>query len=370
MHIMRKNRIVSLQQWMKNNDVDSIMLQSRPNNFYITGFDTDPHERLLAVFLFQDKNPFIVCPGMEVNQIQYVFQQGDIVGYSDSENPWEKIQQQFEKIHISPKKIAVENALSWQRVREVEGIFPLVELIEVDEAILNERIIKSEDELKILRAAAKLADFGVKTGVAALEEGVTEMEVLAKIEYELKKKGVREMSFSTMVLFGEKAGDPHGNPGDRKLKKGDAVLFDLGVVWEGYCSDITRTVFFDHVKDEDQAVYETVLKAQEASLFASKPGNRIALLDKTARETISNNGYGDYFPHRIGHGLGIEVHEFPSMNDQNESLLQPGMTFTIEPGIYIPNQLGVRIEDDVVITETGFETLTQFPKALTVVPSR
>ncbi|UCZ55365.1 Xaa-Pro peptidase family protein [Bacillus shivajii] len=365
-----EQRISSLQKWMKENDVDSIMLQSRPNTFYVTGFDTDPHERLLAVFLFQEKAPFIICPGMEINQIQEVFKIGDIIGYNDSEDPWEKIQEQFLKVNISPKKVAVENELSWQRVKAVEGIFPLVELVEVNEAILNERVLKTDEELKVLRAAAKLADFGVETGIAALEEGVSEMEVLAKIEYELKKKGVREMSFSTMVLFGEKGGDPHGNPGDRKLKKGDSVLFDLGVVWEGYCSDITRTVFFDHVKEEDQVVYETVLQAQEASLFACKPGNKISLLDNTARDIITNNGYGEFFPHRIGHGLGIEVHEFPSLNDQNNDTLKPGMTFTIEPGIYVPNKLGVRIEDDVVITEDGFETLTQFPKALTVVPSK
>jgi Xaa-Pro dipeptidase len=193
------------------------------------------------------------------------------------------------------------------------------------------------------------------------------MEVLAKIEYELKKKGIREMSFSTMVLFGEKSGDPHGNPGERKLKAGDIVLFDLGVVLDGYCSDITRTVAYKSISEKQKDIYNTVLKAELASIEASKPGTRIGDLDKVARDIITDAGYGDYFPHRIGHGIGINVHEFPSMSHLNEGILKEGMVYTIEPGIYLPGIGGVRIEDDILVTADGCETLTEFPKELQIV---
>ncbi|MDQ0255031.1 Xaa-Pro dipeptidase [Evansella vedderi] len=367
---MIQQRSKALKDWMHENHIDGIICQSRPNVFYLTGFDADPHERLLAKFLFPQAKSFIVCPGMEVNQIENIYKEGDIIGYNDTEDPWKKIQNACKKRNLHISKLAVEQGISWERVKKIEKTFPTVELVEVDHAILSQRIIKSEGEITILQEAAKLADFGVEVGINALKEGISEMEVLATIEFELKKKGIREMSFSTMVLFGEKAGDPHGSPGSRTLKKGDAVLFDLGVVLKGYCSDITRTVFFDHVKKEEQEVYEIVLKAQERALQACRPGEPISQLDLAARQIISGHGYGDYFPHRIGHGLGIEVHEYPSFNETNDSPLQPGMTFTIEPGIYLPNKLGVRIEDDVLITEQGFKTLTKFPKELTIVPTK
>ncbi|PYZ93752.1 peptidase M24 family protein [Salipaludibacillus keqinensis] len=364
------NRIAYIKEHLQKENTDVLMVQTRANVLYLSGFDTDPHERLVAVIVFKGHDPLLICPNMEVNQVKEVFHQGDVIGYSDSENPWQKLNDYFTTNQLSLKKVALEKSLSWERLQAWQTINQDIAFTEAD-PILNElRIIKDEAEIDILREAAQLADKGIQAGISALKEGVTEMEVLATIEYSLKKIGIREMSFSTMVLFGEKAGDPHGNPGSRKLKKGDGVLFDLGVVWKGYCSDITRTVFFDHVKDKDAEIYETVLEAQKKSLASCQPGEPISSLDVIARKHITDAGFGSYFPHRIGHGLGIEVHEFPSLNDQNATLLKKGMTFTIEPGIYVPNQTGVRIEDDVLITETGYETLTQFTKELTVVPCK
>ncbi|WP_026690658.1 M24 family metallopeptidase [Alteribacter aurantiacus] len=363
------NRIEALKSWMASHQADAVFLQTRANVFYTTGFDTDPHERLVASCFFQNADPLVVCPGMEMNQVKEEFT-GDIIGYSDTDNPWTMLGEAWSSRLDNIKTIAVERGISWERLKALQTAFPKTSFIEVDEALEAARLIKDKHEVAILKEAAQLADFGVKTGVAALKEGVTEMEVLATIEYALKKKGVREMAFSTMVLFGEKAGDPHGNPGTRTLKKGDAVLFDLGVIWKGYASDITRTVFFDHVKDSDQAIYETVLTAQMKALELCKPGTPIGELDQTARGWISKKGYGDYFPHRLGHGLGIQVHEFPSMHANNTEPLKQGMAFTIEPGIYLPNQAGVRIEDDVFITENGYETFTKYPKELQIVKSK
>ncbi|WP_280769913.1 M24 family metallopeptidase [Salipaludibacillus daqingensis] len=361
-------RIQYIKEKLIKTNADALMVQTRANVFYLSGFDTNPHERLVAVFVFKNEDPLLICPNMEVNQVKDIFNSGAIIGYSDTESPWEKLQDYLQTKGIKHDQLAIESTLSWDRMKAWQKINKDVSFLEADPYLNELRVIKDETEITILKEAAELADRGIKAGIKALHEGVTEMEVLATIEYSLKKIGIREMSFSTMVLFGEKAGDPHGNPGDRELQKGDAVLFDLGVVWKGYCSDITRTVFFDHVKDDDKKIYDTVLKAQNKALTICKPGEPISSLDKTARNEIANAGFGSYFPHRIGHGLGIDVHEFPSLNDKNASQLMKGMTFTIEPGVYIPNQAGVRIEDDVLITSDGYETLTKFPKELTIVP--
>lgn len=361
-------RIQLIKNRLIKNCTDALMVQTRANVFYLSDFDTDPHERLVTVLIFKDHDPLLICPNMEVNQVKDVFQEGTIIGYSDTDNPWDKLENYLKNQGITIEQLAVESTLSWDRMKAWQQIYKNVDFVEADTYLNDLRVIKDEKEIEIMREAAQLADHGVKTGMNALREGVTEMEVLATIEYSLKKMGIREMSFSTMVLFGEKAGDPHGNPGERKLKKGDAVLFDLGVVWKGYCSDITRTVFFDHVTDSDKNIYNTVLGALNKSLALCQPGEPISSLDKVARNEITSAGFGSNFPHRIGHGLGIDVHEFPSLNDQNSSPLVKGMTITIEPGVYIPNQVGVRIEDDVLITEDGYETLTHHPKELTIVP--
>jgi Xaa-Pro dipeptidase len=172
-----------------------------------------------------------------------------------------------------------------------------------------------------------------------------------------------------MVLFGENSALPHGVSGTRPLKEGDFVLFDLGVRYSGYCSDITRTMVYRTVSEQQREIYEVVRQAQEAAVLASKPGVRLGDLDKVARQMIQDAGYGDYFTHRLGHGLGMEAHESPSVHGMNEDLLRENMVITIEPGIYLPEIGGVRIEDDVWVTKEGRECLTQFPKELLVIGS-
>ncbi|MCA1062706.1 Xaa-Pro peptidase family protein [Rossellomorea sp. AcN35-11] len=361
-------RIEMLKNWLKEEKIDAAFINSTENVFYLTNFHTDPHERLMGLFVFQEEEPFIVVPGMEARQVKDAGWGNEVIGYSDHEDPWHFIKQSIHKRNVKGSKVAFENeVLTYGRSQAFLDLFDSPAIVNVEDKLNEMRVVKDEKEIEIMRRAAKMADFGVEVGVSALQEGITEMEVLAKIEYELKKQGIREMSFSTMVLFGEKSGDPHGNPGDRRLKAGDFVLFDLGVVLEGYTSDITRTFAYKSVSDKQKEIYNTVLKAELASLEASKPGNRIGDLDQIARDIISDAGYGDYFPHRIGHGLGINVHEFPSMSHLNDGIIKTGMTYTIEPGIYIPEIGGVRIEDDVLITEDGYETLTKFPKDLQII---
>ena len=168
-------------------------------------------------------------------------------------------------------------------------------------------------------------------------------------------------------LSGPKTASPHGVPGDRKIQKGDFILFDLGVVYNGYCSDITRTVAFGEPTDAQREIYETVKKAEQAAVDLVGPGVQAKEIDDAARNVIDDAGFGDYFTHRIGHGLGISVHEYPSITGTNEMELEEGMVFTIEPGIYKSDVTGVRIEDDVVVTADGVEVLTKFPKDLQII---
>ncbi|OZU87715.1 peptidase M24 family protein [Virgibacillus indicus] len=364
-----QERLDTLTAWLNEKNIEVAFLNSTENVYYFSSFYTDPHERLMGIFVFKQEQPLFVLPAMEVNQLKDAGWQYEIIGYSDHEDPWKLIQASLESRKLATAEaVSLEKeVLSYSRSEAFLSLFPDAKVVSAEDKLNEMRVVKNDNEIAIIRKATKMADFGVQVGIDALTEGITEMEVLAKIEFELKKKGIREMSFSTMVLFGEKSGDPHGNPGDRQLKAGDMVLFDLGVVLEGYCSDITRTVAYKSVTEKQKEIYNTVLKAQLASLEASKPGARIGDLDKAARDVITETGYGDYFPHRIGHGMGINVHEFPSMSHLNDGILKEGMVYTIEPGIYLPGVGGVRIEDDVLITKDGFETLTKFPKELQIV---
>ncbi|QAS53177.1 M24 family metallopeptidase [Halobacillus litoralis] len=364
-----EHRLNQFADYLKENSVDAAFINSTENFFYLTGFHTDPHERLLGLLVFPEDDPIAVLPGMEKGQIRDTGWKYDVLGYADHENPWDMMKELMNQKGLTDiHTVGIEKqVLSYGRSESFFGLFENIEIKDVEGQLNEMRVVKDSEEISIMREAAELADFGVKVGTEALQEGVTEMEVLAAIEYELKKKGVAEMSFSTMVLFGEKSGQPHGNPGDRQLKAGDFVLFDLGVVWKGYTSDITRTFAYRSISDEQQEIYEKVREALEASLAISKPGTRIGDLDQTARDVITEAGYGDKFPHRIGHGLGINVHEFPSMSHLNDGILKEGMTYTIEPGIYDPAVGGVRLEDDVLITENGYETLTKTPKELRII---
>ncbi|KAB7667997.1 M24 family metallopeptidase [Bacillus sp. B1-b2] len=362
-------KLEALSNWMEQEDIDFTFLTSTDNIFYFSGFYSDPHERLLALILFPKEEPILICPSMETTDARNAGWSYEIIGYSDTEDPFlaikEKVNARVNKTH----KIAIEqDHMNVARFNAIQSTFPEIKtFLSVEEVINKQRMLKSPDELMKIREACKWADFAIEVGCNEISEGKTEMEVLASIEYELKKKGIGKMSFSTMVLTGTNGASPHGTPGETVIKKGDLVLFDLGVVVDGYCSDITRTVAYGDITNKQHEIYDTVLKAQLAALEASKPGVACSTVDLAARNTIRDAGYGDYFPHRLGHGLGISVHEFPSLTETNSLLLQEGMVYTIEPGIYVPHVAGVRIEDDVYVTKDGVEILTKFPKELQII---
>ncbi|WP_342432573.1 Xaa-Pro peptidase family protein [Neobacillus sp. FSL H8-0543] len=361
-------RLQKLQTWMKENEIDVTFVTSSENVFYLSGYYTNPHERLLALAVFQEMEPFLVCPGMEVHDAKRTGWEHEIIGYSDIVNPWELIHKSINKRLNSIQKVAIEKEhMNVERYEQLSLLFPKAAFVSAEEKLRRLRMIKDAKELKIMEEACSLADYAIEVGCSEIREGKTELEVLSAIEFALKKKGVKEMSFSTMVLTGANAASPHGNPGETKIQKGDLVLFDLGVVVDRYCSDITRTVAYGDINDKQKEIYDTVLKAQLAAVEASKPGATAAEVDLTARRIIADAGYGEYFPHRLGHGLGISVHEYPSMTETNPLIIEEGMVYTIEPGIYVPSVAGVRIEDDLYITADGPKVLTNFPKELQII---
>jgi Xaa-Pro dipeptidase len=363
-----KQRLVKLQTWMKENEIEVSFLTSTENVFYLSGYYTDPHERLLALAVFQEEEPFLVCPSMEIHDAKRSGWEHEIIGYSDIENPWEMILNTIHKrIHHVSKAAIEKEHMNVERYERLLRLFPQASFVSAEEKLRMLRMIKDVKELKIIEEACALADYAVQFGASELKEGKTELDVLNALEYALKQKGVTEMSFSTMVLTGANAASPHGTPGETKIKKGDFVLFDLGVVVDRYCSDITRTVAYGDITDKQKEIYDTVLKAQLAAIEASKPGISAAEVDLTARRIISDAGYSEFFPHRLGHGLGISVHEYPSLTETNQLIIEEGMVYTIEPGIYVPEVAGVRIEDDVFITADGAKILTKFPKELQII---
>lgn len=361
-------RLQNLYEGMEQKNVDSIFITSKANVFYYSNYYTDPHERLIGIYVTKQQDPLLIVPAMEVHDAKEAGWSKDIIGYNDDEDVWELIHSYIQNQGDTPKSIALEEEhISLERYEAIRRILPSTEIVHGQELLAQIRVRKSAQEYTLLKKAAQLADFGIETGMNAIAEGVTEMEILATIEYALKKQGVQEMSFSTTVLSGTKTASPHGTPGNKTIEKGDFVLFDLGVVYEGYCSDITRTFVFDSVSEKQKEIYETVLQAEEAAIQASKIGIEVGKIDQVARNVITEAGYGEYFTHRIGHGLGIEVHEYPSMHANNTLQLDEGMCYTIEPGIYMPHIGGVRIEDMIYITKNGAESLTKFPKHLQVI---
>ncbi|MBI2424472.1 MAG: aminopeptidase P family protein [Candidatus Hydrogenedentes bacterium] len=229
------------------------------------------------------------------------------------------------------------------------------------------RLIKSDEEIAKLRAASLLAEDALAEVMSTLKAGLSEREFAAKLEYAFKVRGAQGPSFSPIVLFGARSSLPHGVPTAKPLEYGDIVLLDLGCILDSYCSDLTRTFVFGTIPGTwFESIYETALRAQMAALDAVAPGKACRDVDAIARNIIADAGYGDYFGHGLGHGVGLEVHEAPRLNMQSSAVLEPGMIVTIEPGIYLPGKGGVRIEDLVAVTETGYEVLTHIPKSLRV----
>jgi len=362
------NKIQQLQSYLKEQSIDAAFITDPYNVFYVSGFKSNPHERLLGVMVFADAEPFLICPKMEIPDAKNAGWAGEVVGHEDTQNSMEILYQTALSRGVDLKTMAIEKAhMTVERYEALLSFFGDLSISQLDAQLNAMRVIKDDAELQILREAAALADYAIEVAARTIKEGITEIEVMTEIELALKKRGVTHMSFDTTVLTGARAASPHGKTGEYKLQQGDLVLFDLGVVHKGYCSDITRTLALGEPNEEQKEVYDVVYRSEMAALEAVKPGVTAAELDHISRQVIADAGYGDYFTHRLGHGLGIDVHEFPSIHGENTMTMEKGMVFTLEPGIYVPGKVGVRIEDDVAVTADGYEVLTKYPKELQII---
>ncbi len=233
---------------------------------------------------------------------------------------------------------------------------------------LNElRQIKTPKEIEFIKKAQAITDKAFSHILNFIKVGKTEKEIALELEFFMRKNGSPGVAFDTIVVSGKNSSLPHGVPTDKPLEKGDFLTMDFGAVYEGYCSDMTRTVALDYVTDQQHEIYDIVLQSQLEALKNIKPNIRCKEIDKIARDIIANKGYGDFFGHGLGHSVGIEIHENPSFNTKDERPLKKGMVITVEPGIYLPDKFGVRIEDMVVITDEGFENITESDKNLIII---
>lgn len=362
-----EQRLEKLSQWMRNQRVDVAWITSSMNVYYFTGCYVEPHERLVGLFVFADNDPIFVYPKLEERIIEAADWPHGIICYDDAQNPWKLIQKKFQHRFSKLRVVAIEKeSLSYAIVEKLTEVLPNPEFVGVDKIIDQFRVVKHKNELYTLSLAAKFADEAMQIGVDTIREGCTELEVVAEIEFAMKKRGISEMAFQTITLFGNRTALPHGKPNSTRLQTGDFILIDLGVRVDGYCSDLTRTFVYQKSNKLQERMYSAVLQAQLNAIAGCKPYTRISEIDSLARSVISNKGWKDYFIHRTGHGLGLGIHEFPSIDQLNQESLCSGMVITIEPGIYIPNIGGVRIEDDLYITDDGVQVLTQYPKELQI----
>ncbi|WP_404337581.1 M24 family metallopeptidase [Planococcus rifietoensis] len=228
------------------------------------------------------------------------------------------------------------------------------------------RMVKSPEELEVLKAAAKIADDAFEHICSYIKAGMTELEVSNELEFFMRSQGATSSSFDIIVASGLRSALPHGVASDKKIEQGDLITLDFGALYNGYVSDITRTVAVGEPSDKLKEIYQVVLDSQELALEKIKPGMTGIEADAIARDYIKSKGYGEAFGHSTGHGIGLEVHEGPGLSFRSETVLEPGMAVTVEPGIYLPGIGGVRIEDDILITETGNERLTHSSKELRI----
>ena len=240
-------------------------------------------------------------------------------------------------------------------------------LVPMNKQIYGLRAVKEEWELTLMRKAQEITDAAFADVLKVTHPGMTEKQLQAELIYCLLKNGADGLAFDPIVVSGPNTSVPHGVAGDRVIQAGDFITFDFGAEYRGYCSDMTRTVAVGFATEEMEKVYYTVLKAQETALAATKPGLKGKEIDAIARQVIADAGYGEYFGHGYGHSLGLEIHEAPNCGPASEVPMQAGNVSSAEPGIYIPDKFGVRIEDVVIFTEDGCENITHSPKNLIIV---
>ncbi len=370
---MTIERLSRLKQAQQLANVDYVALVPGPNLIYFTGLNMHLSERpIVALFPADDAPPILIAPFFEVGKATSgpVALDWQIYSYKDGASFQTAFRQAAEARDLRGKTIAIEllqmRLLEWTLLSEVA---PGIRQASAADLIAPLRMVKDADEVNAMRRAVMLAEAALTQALEEICEGMTERQVANLLLRHLLAAGAQGLLFEPLVQSGPNGANPHGMSGDRPLCRGDMVVIDFGLKVEGYGSDITRTIAVGEPDAQMRDAYEVVKEANAAGRAAAKPGATGEMVDRAARSVIEAAGYGAYFTHRTGHGLGLEGHEPPYMVAGDTTALQPGMTFTVEPGIYIPGKGGIRIEDDMLITEDGNQSLTSFTRdLLTVCP--
>ncbi|WP_040213883.1 M24 family metallopeptidase [Clostridium polynesiense] len=357
---MKYQRLNNIIKSMESQNVPQMILSSPASIFYLTGRWIEPGERMLTLYINTDgDNKLIVNELFPVEDIEGV----DIIWYKDTDDPIAKLT----------------NIVDKDKTLGVDKFWPahfLIKLIERNACknfvngspiIDRARMIKDKEEIEMMRESSRINDNVMSKAVKSLCQEYSEKKMVSILADIFEEENAEGFSFSPIIAYGANGADPHHEPDASTVKPGNNVIFDIGGVRKHYCSDMTRTVFYKNVSEEHRKVYELVKEANLKGIEAVKPGVRFCDIDKAAREVIEKSGYGKYFTHRTGHSIGIEVHDFGDVSSVNTEEVAPGMIFSIEPGIYLPGDVGVRIEDLVLVTENGVEVLNKFTKDLIVV---
>ena len=354
-------RLRSLAKRMSARNLDVLALVPGPNLFYLTGLSFYTSERPIVAFFPQSGEPVVVLPVLESAKAgrsaieMEVFSYEDETGYEDA---FRGACSRFSGCAVGVE--ALQMRVLELRLLERHGGGS--EFLPSEGMLAELRMRKDEQEIEQMRRAIAASEAALKAALTHVGPGMTERDLASRLKIEMLLAGGEGLAFEPITAAGPNSASPHAVPSDRAIQPGETIVIDFGTSVGGYLADITRTFSVGALSPELAEVYDAVASANEAGFAAVGPGIPIRDVDRAARTVIERAGYGEHFTHRTGHGLGLDVHERPYIGAGNERLLEPGMVFTVEPGIYLPGRGGVRIEDDVLVTSSGAERLTTFPR--------
>jgi Xaa-Pro dipeptidase len=362
------DRLSRLRAAMRPAGVDVVAVVPGANMRYLAGLEIHLSERLALAFIPAEGQPAMVLPTLETprarSQARFPI---SFYSWDDTQGPFGALSRCVADLGLAGKQAGVEyTAMRVLELRGIEQAAPGIRTVDATPLIAELRMVKDHEELAAMRRAVRVVEEALGAAVAQIRAGMTERELAAIWEREMRARG-GEPSFGTNVASGPNAANPHHSNGDRAFQAGDLIIMDGGVWNDGYTSDITRTIALGQPSEQARAIYDLVQAANAAGRMYARPEATGEEIDHAARKVIADGGYGQYFIHRTGHGLGLEVHEPPYIVAGSQEPLTPGTTFTIEPGVYVEGVCGVRIEDDVVITTEGAESLTSFERDLIIV---
>ncbi|MHA1835641.1 MAG: M24 family metallopeptidase [Candidatus Odinarchaeia archaeon] len=352
------NRITKLKKKLETEQADFLLINSKNNIYYLTDFKPTTD----AYLCYADGSFHLFVTNIDYQAALTQVKEIEVVKPDLDRTIEELVKSNFKK--LKGKVFFEFSNLTYQRFSELFGKSNGLKFNNIDE-ILNEfRAIKDSKELELIKKSIEISENAVKYAFENLKSDLKEIELAADVEYFMRKKGAESFAFDTIIISGVRTSLPHAKSGENKIKPGDIVIVDLGCKFKGYCSDITRTFTVSKPDKRQMEIYQIVKEAQEKAIRAVKSGVEIDQLDLIARNYIREKGYGDFFIHSLGHGVGLDVHEIPLISFRRKGKLKKGMVITIEPGIYIPSWGGVRIEDMILVGKESFEMLTKVKKGL------